>query len=58
VDHFSTLFSSSNPILDDSLYDLVSPVIVDDNVALCSIPEKVEIFLVITELDLNKKFWS
>jgi hypothetical protein len=39
VDHFSTLFSSSNLILDDSLSDLVSHVIiVDDNVVLCSIP--------------------
>jgi hypothetical protein len=55
VDHFSTLFSSSNPIIDDSLSDLVSPVITtDDNLALCSIPEEVEIFLAISELSLNK----
>jgi hypothetical protein len=55
VDHFSTLFSSSNPILDDSLSDLVSlDITVDDNVALCFIPEEVKIFLAITELGLNK----
>jgi len=55
VDHFSTLFSSSNPIIDDSLFDLVSPVITaDDNLALCSIPEEAEIFLAISELGLNK----
>jgi hypothetical protein len=55
VDHFNTLFSTSNPIIDDSLSDLASPVItVDDNLALCSNPEEAEIFLAISELGLNK----
>jgi hypothetical protein len=46
VDHFSTLFSSSNPILDDSFFDLVSPVITaKDNVVLCSILKKLKFSL-------------
>jgi hypothetical protein len=55
VDHFSTLFSSLNPIIVDSLSDLVSPFITtDDTLALCSVPEEAEIFLAISELGLNK----
>jgi hypothetical protein len=55
VDHFSTLFSYSNPIIDDSLSDLVSPVITaDDNLTLCSIPEEAEIFLPSVSLALTK----
>lgn len=55
VDHFSTLFGTSNPTFDDSLSALVHPIITDDeNAALCIIPNESEIFLAITELGLNK----
>jgi hypothetical protein len=55
VAHFSSLFTSTNPILENNLSDLVHEVIsFDDNVALYLIPEEAEFFLAISELGLNK----
>lgn len=45
VDYFSSIFTSTNPILDVDLDELVSPVITDlDNLMLCKIPEEREIY--------------
>jgi len=55
VNHFSSLFSSTNLVLDDILSVLVDPIIyADENSALCLIPDEHEIFLAISELGLNK----
>jgi hypothetical protein len=55
VNHFSSLFSTINPIQDDGLAELVDVVITEDkNVALCILPDKVEIFSAIFYLGLNK----
>lgn len=55
VAHFSSLFTSTNPILENNLSNLVHEVIYfDDNVALYLIPEEAEFFLAISVLGLNK----
>jgi hypothetical protein len=55
VDHFSKLFSSTGPLLDDSLSDLFKPVITDEeNSDLCNIPDEREIYDAIVNLGLNK----
>jgi hypothetical protein len=55
VQHFSSLFSSSVPVLDDNLSSLVQEVVTEEeNVALCLILDEREIFLAISELGLNK----
>ena len=44
VGHFSALFTSTCPILDNSLDDLIEVVSTDEeNVDMCSIPEESEI---------------
>lgn len=54
-DHFSSLFSPTNPGLEEGLSELVEKVITgEDNVILCMIPDKNEIFSAISELVLNK----
>jgi hypothetical protein len=55
VDHFRHIFSSTNPVLDDSLSGLIEKVITEEeNVVLCLIPDENEIFLAISNLGLNK----
>lgn len=55
VNHFSNLFSSSGPNLDDSLKDLFKETISEDeNSTLCLIPDEAEIFHAISSLGLNK----
>ena len=55
VQHFSSIFSTSNPLLDSSFSDLVGRVVTDDeNESLCTIPDEAEIFVAISNLDLNK----
>jgi hypothetical protein len=55
VDHFSDLFSSSQPVLDSDLSDLVECVITDEeNSGLCLIPDEGEIFAAIIDLGLDK----
>jgi hypothetical protein len=55
VDHFSKLFTSMSPILDDSLSDLFKPVITDEeNSDLCNILDEREIYDAIVSLGLNK----
>jgi hypothetical protein len=55
VDHFSKLFTSTSPILDDSLNDLFKPVIIDEeNSNLCNIPDERDIYDAIVNLGLNK----
>jgi hypothetical protein len=54
VNHFSNLFSSSGPNL-DPLKDLFEETIsVEENTALCLIPDEVEIFNAISNLGQNK----
>jgi hypothetical protein len=55
VDHFSSLFTTTQPTFDNNFSDLVDCVITDEeNVSLCSIHDEVEIFSVIKDLGLNK----
>jgi hypothetical protein len=55
VDHFTARFTTTHPSFDEDLSNLVDRVItIDDNVALCVIPSKEEIFMAITDLGLNK----
>jgi hypothetical protein len=55
VNHFSSLFTSTQPAFDDNFSDLVDSVITDDeNVSLCIILDEVEIFSAIKDLGLNK----
>jgi hypothetical protein len=55
VNHFTALFTSSQPVLDDNLEALVEVVITDDdNANLCVIPDEKEIFGAIMDLGLNK----
>jgi hypothetical protein len=55
VNHFSFLFLTTNPILDEGIAELVDVVITEDeNVALCILPDEGEIFLAISDLGLNK----
>ena len=55
VNHFSSLFTTTQPSFDDNFSDLVESVITnDENVSLCSIPNEVKIFSAIKDLGLNK----
>jgi hypothetical protein len=55
VDHFSNLFSSSSPLIDDELSDLCPPIISEeDNLALVSIPIEEEVFKVLSSIDSSK----
>jgi hypothetical protein len=55
VSYFEACFTSSNPILDDELDSLFSPLISDEqNVRLCSIPEEAEIYDALSHLGLHK----
>jgi hypothetical protein len=55
VQHFSSIFSTTNPVLDSDLHELVGKVVTDEeNVILCGIPDEAEIFLAISDLGLNK----
>jgi hypothetical protein len=55
VHHFSSIFSTTSPMLDSSLFDLIAKVVTDeDNVVLCGIPDENEIFLAISNLGPNK----
>jgi hypothetical protein len=45
VQHFSTLFSLTNPVLDNRLSDLLDKVVTEEeNVGLCLIPDEAEYF--------------
>jgi hypothetical protein len=45
MEHFNSRFTSSHPILDDNLFDLVEKVITEEeNVGLCLIPDEKEYF--------------
>jgi hypothetical protein len=55
VQHFSSIFSTSNPLLDSSFSNLVGRVVTDDeNDSLCTIPDEAKIFVAISDLGLNK----
>jgi hypothetical protein len=55
VNHYKNLFTTTAPVLDDSLNDLIDVVITDeDNSIICSIPDEVEIYQTIISLGLNK----
>jgi hypothetical protein len=55
VNHFSSLFSTTNPVLDSRLNGLLDKVVtMDENVGLCLIPDEAEIFLAMSALGLNK----
>jgi hypothetical protein len=55
VDHFSFLFSSTIPQLDDELVELFPPIISDeDNQSLISIPTEEEVFEVLSSLGSSK----
>jgi hypothetical protein len=55
VDHFSNLFSSSSPPIDDELSDLFPPIISEEeNLALVSIPTEEEVFKVLSSIDSSK----
>lgn len=55
VNHFSSLFLTTNPILDDGIAELVDVVnTADENVALSILPNEGEIFSAISDLGLNK----
>jgi hypothetical protein len=55
VQHFSSLFASTQPVFDQCFTSLVDKVVtVEENVSLCLIPDENEIFLAISELGLNK----
>jgi hypothetical protein len=55
VDHFSNLFSSSSPPMDDELSDLFPPIITEEeNIALISIPTEEEVFKVLSSIDSSK----
>jgi hypothetical protein len=55
VNHFSSLFSTTNPVLDSRHNGLLDKVVtVDENVGLCLIPDEAEIFLAMSALGLNK----
>ncbi|XP_059437358.1 uncharacterized protein LOC132170396 [Corylus avellana] len=55
VQHFSSQFTTTNPVLDSSLSELVGRVVTEEeNGRLCVIPDELEIFSVISDLGLNK----
>jgi hypothetical protein len=55
VNHFTSLFTTTNAPIDPGLSDLVESVITEEeNFCLCSIPDDCEIFSAISELGLNK----
>jgi hypothetical protein len=55
VDFFSKIFTTTNPVLDLELDDLVHPVItVDENEMLCALPDEREIYQAVAMLGSNK----
>jgi hypothetical protein len=55
VDHFSSLFSSTSPQIDDELLELFPPIISEiENQALISIPTEIEVFDVLASLGSSK----
>ena len=55
VSHFSNLFSSSFPPLDDEMLDLFAPIISEEeNFNLCSIPSESEVTLALFSLGSTK----
>jgi hypothetical protein len=55
VDHYKNLFTTTAPVLDDSLNELIDAVVTEeDNSIICSIPDEVEIYQTIISLGLNK----
>jgi hypothetical protein len=55
VSHFSRLFSTSHPPIDNELLDLFSPTISpEDNTLLCSIPSELEIVQALSSLGSTK----
>jgi hypothetical protein len=55
VDHFSSLFSTTSPQLDDELLELFPPAISDEeNLSLISIPTEKEVFEVLSSLGSSK----
>lgn len=55
VQHFSSLFSTTNHVLDSSLSGLLEKMVTEEeNVDLCLIPDEAEIFMAVSALCLNK----
>jgi hypothetical protein len=55
VSHFSRLFSTSNPPINNELLDLFSPTVsLEDNTFLCSIPQETEIVQALSSLGSTK----
>jgi hypothetical protein len=55
VNYFSNTFTSTNPVLDTEMLDLIVSVIsVSDNDLLCGIPDEHEIYQATTMLGPNK----
>jgi hypothetical protein len=55
LQHFSSLFTSTQPVFDNCFTSLVDKVVTDEeNASLCLIPDENEIFLAISDLGLNK----
>jgi hypothetical protein len=55
VSHFTNLFSSSSPPIEEEMLDLFTPVITeDDNILLCSIPTKIEVIKALSSLGSTK----
>lgn len=55
IDHFKSLFSSSMPSFPDALGELfVSSIIIEENLILCSIPSKEEIYNTLTSIHSTK----
>jgi hypothetical protein len=54
-DHFTNLFSTSNPTIETDMLDLFSQVIIEeDNTALCTIPIELKIFQTLTSIGSSK----
>ena len=55
VNHFTNLFSSTSPIIEEELLDLFPSVISDEeNQVLCSIPTEVEVVIALYSLSSSK----
>jgi hypothetical protein len=55
VSHFSNLFSSSTPSIEEEMLNLFSPVIIDkDNIFLCAIPLEEEVVQALSSLGSTK----
>jgi hypothetical protein len=55
MSHFSSLFSSSRPPIDEDMFSLFSPAITKkDNLFLCSIPLEVEVLQALSSLRSTK----